>query len=94
MADSRSAPVGVRGFESCPPHLNNELKTLFFKVCKEFIGEYVAVIVCMAKRKVGGCYQAKWHKAAVLINDSYLYSDFLKPRDSTRLTQEIGIDVG
>jgi hypothetical protein len=48
----------------------------------------------MAKRKVGGCYQAKWHKAAVLINDSYLYSDFLKPRDSTRLTQEIGIDVG
>ncbi len=47
MADSRSAPVGVRGFESCPPHLNNELKTLF-KVGKEFIGEYVGVIVCIA----------------------------------------------
>ncbi len=21
VADSRSAPVGVRGFESCPPHM-------------------------------------------------------------------------
>ncbi len=57
MADSRSAPVGVRGFESCPPHLNNELKTIFFKVGKEFIGEYVGA--CMAERKIGGCYQAK-----------------------------------
>lgn len=68
MADSRSAPVGVRGFESCPPHLNYELNPLFFKVGKEFIGEYVGVIVCMAERKIGGCYQAG--RSYVLIKNS------------------------
>ncbi|NQE46228.1 hypothetical protein C5S31_09435 [ANME-1 cluster archaeon GoMg2] len=29
-----------------------------------------------------------------LLKITYLYSEFLKPRDSTRLTQEIGINVG
>ncbi len=46
VADSRSAPVGVRGFESCPPHM--------------IIG------ICIAGGK--------------------------KPRDSTRLTQDVGVN--
>jgi len=35
----------------------------------------------------------KWFRRKYFIDSLYLYSDFLKPQDFTRLTQETGINV-